>query len=151
MMKVNTTRFGELEIDSNKIIAFPKGIPGFENLRRFFILPVAGTEDIHWLQAAEAPEVALMVIDPFKFFKDYTCDIPENDIEELELTSPEKPLVLTTITVPGGNPAGATANLVAPIIINTKQNRAKQVIMSGSLYTTKHQLFGQKTSGGEGK
>lgn len=161
-MKVSTTRFGEMEIDSEKIITFPKGIPGFEYLRSFFILPVAGTEDIHWLQAVEAPEVALMVIDPFQFFKDYACEIPENDIKELELTSPNETLVLTTITVPRDNPARTTANLVAPIVINIRLNRAKQVILSGSPYQTKHLLFqaankndsinaNKKVSGGEGK
>lgn len=161
-MKVKTTRFGTLEIDENKLITFPGGIPGFENLRRFFILPVEGTQDIQWLQAVEEPEVALLVIDPFKFFKGYSVDIPEIARKELEIKEPSEALVLTTITVPRDNPGGTTANLVAPIVINTRLKRAKQVILNGSPYTTRHRLFPesapttaqkekQKVSGGVGK
>lgn len=161
-MKVKTTRFGTMEIDENKLITFPGGIPGFENLRRFFILPVEGTQDIQWLQAVEKPEVALLVIDPFKFFKGYSVDIPEIALKELEIKEPSEALVLTTITVPRDNPGGTTANLVAPIVINTRLKRAKQVILNGSPYTTRHRLFPesapttaqkekQKVSGGVGK
>ncbi|WP_027363356.1 flagellar assembly protein FliW [Desulfotruncus alcoholivorax] len=161
-MIVSTTRFGELEIDSEKIITFPKGIPGFENLHQFIIIPVEGTEDIHWLQSVESPGIALMVIDPFKFVNGYACAIPEPDIAELELEAPGEALILTTITIPRDNPAQTTTNLVAPIVINTRLNLAKQVIMSGSPYQTKHLLFqginkkgphreNQKASGGEGK
>jgi len=161
-LKVKTTRFGTMEIDENKLITFPGGIPGFENLRRFFILPVEGTQDIQWLQAVEKPEVALLVIDPFKFFKGYSVDIPEIALKELEIKEPSEALVLTTITVPRDNPGGTTANLVAPIVINTRLKRAKQVILNGSPYTTRHRLFPesapttaqkekQKVSGGVGK
>jgi len=160
-LKVKTTRFGTMEIDENKLITFPGGIPGIENLRRFFILPVEGTQDIQWLQAVEEPEVALLVIDPFKFFKGYSVDIPEIALKELEIKEPSEALVLTTITVPRDNPGGTTANLVAPIVINTRLKRAKQVILNGSPYTTKHRLFPkgnlkqskkntQKVSSGEG-
>lgn len=140
-MKVKTTRFGTLEVSDNVIISFPHGLPGFENLRRFFILPVEGTEDIHWLQSAEEPAVALLVVDPFKFFQGYVFDIPEPDIEGMEIKESSETLVLTTVTIPRDNPAGATANLVAPIIINTRLNKGKQLILTGSNYTTKHRLF----------
>jgi len=65
--------------------------------------------------------------------------------------------VLTTITIPRDNPSGTTANLVAPIIINTRLNKAKQLILTGTPYFTKHRLFPELTtktnnnvSGGEG-
>jgi len=140
-MKVKTTRFGTLEVNDNLIISFPHGLPGFENLRRFFILPVEDTEDIHWLQSADEPAVALLAVDPFKFFKGYVFDIPEPDIEEMDIQKPSEILVLTTVTIPKDNPAEATANLVAPIIINTRVNIGKQLILTGSPYTTKHRLF----------
>jgi len=140
-MKVETTRFGTIDIDDSKLIHFPKGIPGFENIRRFFILPVEGSDDIHWLQAVEEPAVALLVIDPFTYFKGYVCDIPESEIDELEIKEPSETLILTTITIPPKNPHKATSNLVAPIVINTRTNKGKQVILQGSPYTTKHLLF----------
>ena len=157
-MKVKTTRFGILEIEAKKIITFPTGLPGFEKLRRFFMLPAEGTEHIQWLQSVDKPETALLVIDPFQYFADYSVDLPEPDLEELGLAKPSDALVLTTITVPQKKPGSATANLVAPIVINTRHNKSKQVILNGSPYTTKHHLFPQhketkqqeKACGGEG-
>lgn len=156
-MKVQTTRFGTLEIDESNIIAFPKGIPGFEQLRRFFMLPVEGNDNIRWLQAVDEPAVALLVIDPFVYFKGYACDVPDHITEELEIKEPAEALVLATITVPPDNPAATTANLLAPIVINTRIHKGRQVILSGSPYSTKHRLFrevkpsepaaGQKASG----
>ena len=34
-MVIQTTRFGEIEVDEKKIIEFEKGIPGIEELKRF--------------------------------------------------------------------------------------------------------------------
>jgi len=52
----------------DKAINFPKGIPGFEKLRRFILLPVEGTEQMQWLQSLEDHAIALLVIDPFIYF-----------------------------------------------------------------------------------
>ncbi|MTI84040.1 MAG: flagellar assembly protein FliW [Firmicutes bacterium] len=142
-MKVKTTRFGILEINAERTITFPAGLPGFEKLHRFFMLPAEGTEYIQWLQSVEKPEIALLVIDPFQYFADYSVEIPEPDLKELGLANPADALVLTTITVPRNNPGNATANLLAPVVMNTKYNKAKQVILTGSPYTTKHNLFPQ--------
>jgi len=142
-LKVKTTRFGTLEINDEKIITFPTGLPGFERLRRFFMLPAEGTKHIQWLQSVDKPEIALLVIDPFQYFADYSVEIPEPELTELGIKQSSDALVLTTITVPQNKPGAATANLVAPIVINTRHNKAKQIILNGSTYTTKHNLFPQ--------
>ncbi len=141
----------------DKVINFPKGIPGFENLRRFILLPVKGTEQMLWLHSLEDQTIALLVIDPFIYFKGYEVNISQTDVEELEIKDHAETLVLTTITIPRDNPAGTTANLVAPIVINTRLNKAKQLILTGTPYFTKHRLFPEQTvkpskkvCGGEG-
>lgn len=145
-MEIKTTRFGTIQIDEHKIISFPKGIPGFENLRGFIILPVEGAKNIQWLQAVEEPAVTLLIIDPFQFFQEYTLNIPDADVQELDIKEITDALVLVTVTIPQGNPAGITANLVAPLVINTRLKKGKQVILTGSPYTTKHLIFpDQKT------
>lgn len=140
-MKVQTTRFGMVEIDEDKIITFPGGIPGFEQLRRYFMFPVEGAPNIQWLQAVDEPAVALLVIDPFVYFKGYSCDVPDHIAKELGIKEPAEALVLATVTVPPGNPAATTANLLAPIVINTRLHKGRQVILTGSPYSTKHRLF----------
>lgn len=140
-MRVKTTRFGILEIDDKMIINFPRGIPGFEELSRFIILPAREAEDFRWLQAVDDPDVALLVIDPFKFFGGYSVDIPQDILAELKIKEPSDTLLLTTVTIPRDNPEGTTANLLAPIILNLKTNKAVQVILKDSPYSTKHRLF----------
>lgn len=140
-MIVKTTRFGPVEMDEEKVIIFSRGIPGFENLRRFFILPAGDTEDIQWLQAIDDPAVALLIIDPFKYFRGYCVDIPGSDLQELQIKDSNQALVAAVVTIPGNDPANATANLLAPIIINTGLNKARQVILSDTSYTTRHKLF----------
>jgi flagellar assembly factor FliW len=140
-VKVNTTRFGELEIEEEIVITFPRGIPGFLKLRRFFLVPVDDKGDIQWLQSLEDPDMALVIVDPFKYFRDYLFEIPDSELEELGIKEPSQALTVTVVTIPPDNPGSATANLVAPLIINTSLNKGKQIILSGSPYHTKHRLF----------
>ena len=39
MRKVYTSRFGEIEVDEEKIVHFQNGIPAFEEEKEFIILP----------------------------------------------------------------------------------------------------------------
>lgn len=146
-MQIDTTRFGIMQINEKLVIVFPDGIPGFEHTRRFVIIPVEGSGNMHWLQAVEEPALALLVIDPFKYFQDYKCELSAADIAKLEITDQKDALVLTTVTVPRNNPAGATTNLVAPIVINTKINKAFQIILNNSNYSTRHSLFPNASGG----
>lgn len=38
-MNIKTTRFGEIEINDDKIIEFEQGIPGFDEEKQFVIIP----------------------------------------------------------------------------------------------------------------
>ncbi|WP_066637439.1 flagellar assembly protein FliW [Desulfolucanica intricata] len=140
-MRIETSRFGSMNIDQEKIISFPFGLPGFEELKHFVLLPAVNMEPFHWMQSAEEPEVAFLAVNPFIFFPDYSFDLPVEDIETLELRSPGEVLILTIITIPGDNIAQTTANLLGPVVINTRLNRAKQVILTGYTYSTRHRLF----------
>ena len=61
-------------------------------------------------------------------------------IKELEIKSSEEVLVLSIITL-GKDLKSSTMNLQAPLIINVKNNLAKQFIMQNSEYKTKHPLI----------
>jgi flagellar assembly factor FliW len=140
-MFIETTRFGRLEIAIDRIIHFPNGLPGFERLRRFILVPEKDLPEFLWLQAVDAPEVALLVTDPFAFFPDYNVDLPDEDVRELGLRSPEEALVLTTVSIPGREVRSATTNLLSPIVINVTLRRGRQVILTESGYSLKQQLF----------
>ncbi|RJQ30985.1 MAG: flagellar assembly protein FliW [Peptococcaceae bacterium] len=140
-MRIFTSRFGEIEIEAERIITFPAGVPGFEELRRFVLLPEKDMEEFCWLQSVDEPEVAFLLTDPFVFFRDYSLELGEDDVCALELERKEEALVLTVVTIPGNDVRLVTANLLAPVVINTRLGLARQVVQVSSPFTTKHRLF----------
>ena len=146
-MEISTSRFGNIIVDREKIISFPDGIPGFEDLKQYVFLAEENlklAEDnlfFNWLQAVSDPAVAFLVINPYAFFSDYSFDLSEGDVSALKLRGPEDVGVFTIVTILENDVAKITANLLAPVVINTRLKQARQVILTGSGYSTKHRLF----------
>ena len=82
----------------------------------------------YYLQSCKEQEMGLFLLDPFSFFPDYSVDLPDEILTELELVSKEDVLVLTTVTFAGEKKM--TTNLAAPIIFNTKKNLAQQLVIA---------------------
>lgn len=129
-MKINTTRFGEIDIEENKIIHFPLGIPGFTNLKRYILLDYK--DPIKWLHAVDDPDVAFIVTEPFGLFPDYSLTV-EDDVEEfLEIKDAAETVVLVILNVADNR---LNANLKAPIIVNTSKLKATQMILEDDRYS----------------
>ena len=62
---------------------------------------------------------------------------------ELALNSPDDVLIYAVLTLSGSNIRDLTANLIAPIVINARTRKGKQIVLDRSPYTTKHRLFPQ--------
>ncbi|SDJ91159.1 flagellar assembly protein FliW [Natronincola ferrireducens] len=140
-MKLNTRHFGEIEIDESKILFFSDGIPGFEDLTQYIILHNPDEETpFHWLQAIEDGDLAFVIVNPFIFKANYDFEIPKNIIEKLEIKSPEDVSVFAIVIIPE-DISKMTANLRAPIIINTANNKAKQIMLDDEAYHTKHYIL----------
>jgi len=140
-MQLNTRHFGQMEIEEKGIIEFPEGIPGFENAKKFALL--ASTEEgspFQWLQGVDNTELAFVVIDPKVFKPDYSVDVDDDEVEVLKIKDVEKVIVLTIIVVPE-DITKMTANLKAPVLINTENNRGKQVILDKGDYELKHYVL----------
>lgn len=131
-MKVATTRFGEIEIDEGKIITFPLGIPGFPELKRYFLLDYK--DPIKWLHAVDDPDVAFIVMDPFSLFPAYSVDIDDEVELFLEIKEPTDTVIFTILTVAD---TVVTANLKAPIIVNSSNFKAAQILLEDDRYSFK--------------
>ncbi|WP_258359761.1 flagellar assembly protein FliW [Moorella sulfitireducens (nom. illeg.)] len=140
-MRVQTSRFGVVEIEAADVLNFPGGIPAFEHLHKFFLHPIPENPAFTWLQAVADPDVAFLLVDPFLFFPGYEVEIPEGLQRELEIKEAADVLALSVVTVPDGDVRRMTANLVAPVVINRKARLGRQFIMEGTRYTTRHPLF----------
>ncbi len=142
-MKLITKNFGEIEIDEEKIIHFPEGILGFEEEKEFVVINDEDEESpFGWLQAIENPELTFVIINPFFVYPNYDITIPETAQKKLEIQD-KKDLIIYSIVVVPKDIEKMTANLIGPIIINTKKMIGKQVILDDDRYSTKHYIFQQ--------
>jgi flagellar assembly factor FliW len=141
MRKVYTSRFGEIEVDEKKIVHFKNGIPAFEDEHEFVILPYEDESPYYFMQSVKTPDLAFLLTIPFLFFNDYTFEIDESTVKELDIKNQDAVFFYSMITIPNGSIRYMTANLVAPIVLNADNMQAKQVVLEKSNYTTKHRLF----------
>ena len=140
-MKINTVRFGELDIDEKRIFKFTLPIIGFNELKEFIILDLNKDNFFKWLQSVEDPALAFPVVSVFSMDIDYSIDLPDNVIDALKIQSAESLLVMNGASIPQDNPQGATINLLAPLVFNVDELLAGQVILSGSGYDISFPLF----------
>ncbi|WP_257063960.1 flagellar assembly protein FliW [Priestia megaterium] len=139
-MKISTSYHGDIEIDNQQTLTFNQGIPGFLEETEFIILPLPEAEAFQVLQSIQTKEVAFIITDPFQFFLDYDFQLEPQEIEKLQLQQVEDAAVYVLLTM-SNSVEKITANLQAPVIINTKKQLAKQVILMNTAYETKHRLF----------
>lgn len=138
-MEVRTRHWGVVEVPDDRVVHFPEGLPGFPDCRRFALLGEPGALFL-WLQSVDDPEVALPVTDPFSLFGGYEVPLDQDDVEALSVTSPQEVAVLVVVTV-RSDPLQATANLAAPILVNTARRLGRQKVLADSTYSVRHPLF----------
>lgn len=144
MRKINTLRFGELEIEEQDVVRFADGIPAFEDEHEFVVLPYEEGTPYMFLQSMATPELAFLMTDPFVFFPDYSFELDDENMEKLAINSMDDVLVCTLISVPRSGVADMTTNLLAPVVINRHTMQARQIVLEKTQYTTKHRLFPEK-------
>ena len=140
-MKINTVRFGEIEIEENRIFDFVLPIIGFDNCRRFIILEPNKDTLFKWLQSVDDPALAFPIISVSALEYDYTIDIADNVVAALDIKNVESILVMNITSIPQDDPKGTTINLLAPLIFNVDNQKAGQVVLSGSGYDISYPMF----------
>jgi len=145
-MKINTSRFGEVEVDENLIFNFIEPILGYEHLSKFILLDHTPDSPFKWLQSVEDPDVAFPITFPAFFGIDYQFVISEEKAKKLELTNAENLLSFNIACVPQGNPENSSVNLIGPIVVNMDNKNSMQLVLTNSNFSTKHRLFNQPSS-----
>ncbi len=142
-MRINTNRFGELEVNPKNVLTFPNGLLGFKDVHDFILIDPSENSPLKWLQSINVPELAFVVTDPLLFKPDYEIRIFRTDLEEIEVNDPENVIQLVIVTVPR-DPSKMTANLKGPLLINTENNKGKQLVLDDSEYELKYRLLKNK-------
>ena len=133
MMTIQTSRFGEVEVSEDTLLTFPSGLVGFPAIQQFVVLDVA--EDCHyqWLQAICEPDLAMVIVDVHFIDTEFRAQISDEGLTELGMTETDPVLIMAVVTIPSGRPDQATANLRAPLVVNLRTRKGKQLILHESI------------------
>jgi flagellar assembly factor FliW len=129
-MRINTSRFGRIDVAAGDVIRFPSGLPGLEDCREWALLADATNDALGWLQSTTRGDVALAVVSPRRFVPDYQVRIPRSELTPLDITDIRQAQVVVVVGTTG---TALTLNLKAPIVINLEGRTGRQVVASGEL------------------
>ncbi|HJS95246.1 MAG TPA: flagellar assembly protein FliW [Solirubrobacteraceae bacterium] len=123
-LTIESSRFGQLEVDPASVLEFPEGLIGLTG-SRYALIADDPDAPFLWLQSLDDPTLALPVTNPHRFFADFAVEVIDEDAERLGLdTSGSMDVYVTVRAAPA--PEDFTANLKAPILVSAGQ--AWQVI-----------------------
>lgn len=139
-MRIVTDYRGEVEYSKEDVIRFEDGLYGFENSKNFILIGNMEKElPFHWLQSVDDENLVFVIVDPFLFVENYDFALDDLTVEQLDVKSVDDISVYTTVLIPG-NVEEITVNLKSPIVINTVDRKAKQIILDGD-YSYKYNIF----------
>lgn len=103
-------------------------LPGFPDQRRFALVSLDETGVLCQLRSLDDPSLRFLVVPPVAFFPDYAPEVGDDVVADLEITSADDVIVLLVLNA-GDSLSTTTANLMAPVLVNTATRRASQVIL----------------------
>jgi flagellar assembly factor FliW len=123
-LTIESSRFGQVEVDPESVLEFPEGLIGLAG-SRYAMIGDDPEAPFLWLQSLDDPSLALPVTNPHRFFADFAVEVVDEDAERLGLEGPGAMDVYVTVRAA---PAleDFTANLRAPILV--RDGQAWQVI-----------------------
>ena len=139
-MQIQSSRFGWLSVDDDRLMTFPRGLLGFPNHARFALIRSGTDDSFFWLQSVDDATLAFVVTDPTLFFKDYDAPVRDDAAADLQLASGSKADVQVFAIC---NKVGEwlTGNLLGPIVVNPANRLATQVVLTEKKWTTRQPLL----------
>ena len=142
---VQSAQFGEFSVPHTSIFTLPEGIPGFPGMQSAVLVSAVDTpgfEDVAvagsfwWLQSTTEADLAFLCADPWLVDQDYELDFDEKVIG---IESVEDVMVLSIVSVTEDS---MTANLRAPLVLNTTAKLAAQVVLADARWSLKTKVVG---------
>ena len=141
-MDIQSTRFGTLVVDDERVINFPHGLLGFPEHQRFALIQTGEENYFFWLQSVDEPNLAFVVADPGIFFKGYEVPLRDETRQDLQLgdeEGAERALQVFVICNKVGD--WLTGNLLGPLVVNAGNCLAQQVVLTEKKWTTRQPLI----------
>ncbi|MBO2534261.1 flagellar assembly protein FliW [Rummeliibacillus suwonensis] len=127
-MKIDTKFLGQVEVEKEQLITFEEGIPGFPDEKQFVLIPFGENTPFIILQSTNTVQTGFVLAFPYLFKADYAFDLSDEDVEALSIEKQEDIITYAIVTLKDTLP-NSTINLLAPIVINTKKQQGKQIIL----------------------
>ncbi|MBB6430361.1 flagellar assembly protein FliW [Algisphaera agarilytica] len=143
-MKIQTTRFGEVEVEDTRVLNFPKGLLGFPKYQDYVLIESGDQSrpneesNFWWLQSIDLPELAFVVTDPTLFVSTYKVPIHPEQMLGLGLSSIDDAQVFVIVNKRGNV---LTGNLQGPLVINVASRCGEQLVLSDRRFTTRVPLI----------
>ncbi len=137
-MIVQTSRFGAVDVDQERIITFGRGILGFPKYKRYVLIQPEPESTFYWLQSIETAELAFVITDPLLFVPDYQVPLREETRQDIGLADLSEASVLVIVNKVGDM---LTANMQGPLVIHATTRAAAQVVISERKYQTRHPIL----------
>src|SRR4249919_3329238 len=125
-MLLESTRFGEIEVDDRDLLVLPDGLIGLTGTS-YTLIATSDESPFRWLHSTEDPELAVPVSSPWSFFSDYEVRVPDDDVASLGLDDASGAEILCVVKA-SETLEDFTINLAAPIVIHRDRRIARQVI-----------------------
>jgi len=138
MMEKIQSRFGEIEYEPENTLLFQEGLVGFEDLRKFIVMPNEKEGPLFWIQSVDDPQIAFILTDPTGFYYDYKVVPNGCEREKLGIDEDGECLIVSVVTV--STDQKVTLNLAAPILFAPETNQALQVILEGTNFSSQTPL-----------
>lgn len=151
MPSVETKYFGTMPYAEGSVFDFPHGLPAFEEEKRFVLIEQPDRAPLVFLQSLTRASLCFVMFPIFVVDDKDELAIAPEDLEALGLDAGRQPLlgdeviVLALISLRGK--FQATANLMAPIVLNVKTRCGLQAIRRDSRYSHAHPIGGQPDRG----
>jgi len=142
-LKIDTRKFGETNIDEDKILTMPDGLPGFPGFEQFVLLEDPKSAPFCWFQSIQTPNLSLVVMNPAVFKTDYQLDLHGLiSSREWQNVKPEELMIFVVINIKEGEQDTIiTANLMGPLVINLNNREVVQMVINDSAYSHQYDIL----------
>ena len=119
-------------VEEIPVIEMVEPMLGFPDRTRFALVQLDESGVLCALRSVDDPSLRFLVVPPNVFFPDYAPVVDDASVATLGIASADDVLVLVVVN-PGDSAAAATANLLAPVLVNTVTRQGGQVVLTDEL------------------
>lgn len=119
-------------VEEIPVLTMVEPMPGFPDQTRFALVRLDEDGVLCALRSVDEPDLRFLVVPPHVFFPDYAPVVDDAAVAALAIERASDVLTLVVVN-PGDDAGGATANLLAPVLVNTVTRQAGQVVLTDDL------------------